>query len=81
MAEIHGNGSATPNIALVKYWGKRDLPLNLPAVPSVSLTLDSYRTQTTVEWGVEAVRVVVEGAIRTDAFAHRALAFLDRLDP
>ncbi|MEZ4240891.1 MAG: hypothetical protein R3F59_32985 [Myxococcota bacterium] len=30
---------AHPNIALVKYWGKRDVALNLPAVPSLSLTL------------------------------------------
>ncbi|MBW2253476.1 MAG: hypothetical protein JRI25_02615 [Deltaproteobacteria bacterium] len=41
---------AHPNIALVKYWGKRDLVLNLPAVPSLSLTLDRFRTRTTVVW-------------------------------
>ena len=28
---------AHPNIALVKYWGKRDVALNLPVVPSLSL--------------------------------------------
>ena len=32
---------AQPNIALVKYWGKRDLARNLPAVSSLSITLDS----------------------------------------
>ncbi len=40
--------SARPNIALVKYWGKRAQPLNLPAVPSLSITLDSLETATTV---------------------------------
>ena len=29
-----------PNIALIKYWGERDIPLNLPAVSSLSVTLD-----------------------------------------
>ena len=37
---------AQPNIALVKYWGKRDVPLNLPAVGSLSITLDTLWTRT-----------------------------------
>jgi diphosphomevalonate decarboxylase len=37
--------SAPPNIALVKYWGKRDSDLNLPAVDSVSVCLDGPRTR------------------------------------
>lgn len=38
------------NIALIKYWGKRDAALNLPINSSVSLTLhtDDLRTTTTV---------------------------------
>lgn len=39
---------ARPNIALVKYWGKRDSTLNLPAAGSLSVTLDTLWTQTTV---------------------------------
>ena len=39
---------AHPNIALIKYWGKRDIPLNLPAVSSLSVTLDRFLTDTTV---------------------------------
>lgn len=39
---------AHANIALVKYWGKRDEPLNLPAVGSVSITLEALSTTTTV---------------------------------
>ena len=30
-----------PNIALVKYWGKRDSVLNLPLNSSLSVTLSS----------------------------------------
>ncbi len=40
---------AHPNIALVKYWGKRDEQLNLPAVGSISVTLDELQTRTTIE--------------------------------
>ncbi len=36
--------SAPPNIALVKYWGKRDSILNLPAVDSISVCLEGPRT-------------------------------------
>ncbi|MCZ7683476.1 MAG: diphosphomevalonate decarboxylase [Sandaracinaceae bacterium] len=39
---------ARANIALAKYWGKRDDARNLPAVPSVSITLDPLVTETTV---------------------------------
>ncbi|MCA9664291.1 MAG: diphosphomevalonate decarboxylase [Myxococcales bacterium] len=39
---------AQPNIALVKYWGKRDAALNLPAVGSLSVTLGNLYTETTV---------------------------------
>lgn len=40
-----------PNIALVKYWGKRDKALNLPSTGSISLTVDRYETRTTVSFG------------------------------
>lgn len=39
---------ARPNIALIKYWGKRDEKLNLPAVGSISVTLDGISTKTEV---------------------------------
>jgi diphosphomevalonate decarboxylase len=39
---------AGANIALVKYWGKRDRALNLPAAGSISITLDALETVTTV---------------------------------
>ena len=39
---------AHPNIALVKYWGKADVERNLPAVGSISITLDTLTTTTRV---------------------------------
>lgn len=39
---------AHSNIALAKYWGKRDAGLNIPAVGSLSITLDALHTDTTV---------------------------------
>ena len=42
--------AAQPNIALVKYWGKRDNALNLPAAGSLSITLDALHTRTTVRF-------------------------------
>lgn len=45
-----GVAVARSNIALVKYWGKRDAVLNLPAVGSLSLTLDGLTTRTEVRF-------------------------------
>jgi diphosphomevalonate decarboxylase len=41
---------ARSNIALSKYWGKLDVALNLPAVPSLSLTLSPMCTETSCEF-------------------------------
>jgi len=41
---------AQPNIALIKYWGKRDVDRNLPAVDSLSVTLDSLWTRMSLEF-------------------------------
>ncbi len=41
---------AQPNIALIKYWGKRDTERNLPAVGSISVTLRELYTRMSVEF-------------------------------
>lgn len=41
---------ANTNIALIKYWGKRDEKLFLPTNSSLSLTLDRFFTTSTVEF-------------------------------
>lgn len=57
------------NIALVKYWGKRDDAANLPAVGSLSMTLDAPGTTTTVRFDPELAAdvFVLDGAARADA--------------
>ena len=55
---------ACANIALVKYWGKRDAALNLPAAGSLSLTLAALVTETTVAFDPRsrADELVLDGA-------------------
>ena len=44
---------ANTNIALIKYWGKRDEKLFLPMNSSLSITLDRFNSTTTVEFREE----------------------------
>ncbi len=49
MSRSSATAVAHPNVALIKYWGKRgDTRLNLPAVDSLSITLGALQTRTTV---------------------------------
>lgn len=69
---------AHANIALVKYWGKRDATLMLPAASSVSLTLDAFRTTTTVELvGSGQDEVFLDGEGLTGAAHTKVVRFLD----
>jgi len=73
---------AGTNIALVKYWGKRDEALNLPATGSLSLTLDRLGTRTRVAFdGGDGARdrVTLDGAPAAEKVAARVTAFLDRV--
>lgn len=76
---------AHTNIALVKYWGKRsgvDRSLNLPAVGSLSLTLDRFGTETTVELTDESGdRFVLDGNVVSGPEAERVFRFLDLVKP
>ncbi|MCB9729223.1 MAG: diphosphomevalonate decarboxylase [Deltaproteobacteria bacterium] len=73
------------NIALVKYWGKAPArgpeDLNLPAVPSLSLTLDGLTTETTVRFAPELPndRIVLDGRELDPAALGRARPVLDRV--
>lgn len=64
---------AHPNIALLKYWGKRNVPGNLPAVPSLSITLNNLATTTTVA-DADADRLCLNGREVTDGKVARTLA-------
>ncbi|MDF2491496.1 MAG: diphosphomevalonate decarboxylase [Microbacterium sp.] len=70
---------AHPNIALVKYWGKRDTALNLPATGSLSMTLDVFPTTTTVTLDGALDRDVLQlgGTVRDGVPLQRVERFLD----
>ncbi|MFJ8476759.1 diphosphomevalonate decarboxylase [Kitasatospora sp. NPDC094011] len=70
---------ACPNIALIKYWGKRDERLVLPTADSLSMTLDVFSTTTTVELSPAASgdQVTLNGTEMADEPYRRVTAFLD----
>lgn len=72
---------AHPNIALSKYWGKRAYGHNLPAVPSLSVTLAGMATTTTVAFdaALREDRLTLGGAPATPAATARVSAMLDRV--
>jgi len=77
---------APSNIALIKYWGTRDIDETLPYNASLSMTLSRCTTSTTVEIledsGVDQVLVRTEATdleIAGDGFASGVSAQLERL--
>ena len=78
---MEASARACANIALAKYWGKADVQRNVPAVPSVSLTLDQLLTETRVRFdrslGADVVRL--DGRRATEAEADRVIAMLNRV--
>ncbi|GAA4508651.1 diphosphomevalonate decarboxylase [Brevibacterium yomogidense] len=72
---------AFPNIALVKYWGKRDEELILPVAGSLSLTLDAFPTTTTVTLtpDAQADSFSLGGDVATGETALRVTRFLDHV--
>jgi diphosphomevalonate decarboxylase len=51
---------ASPSLALIKYWGKRDERRNLPATPSLAVTLGGAHTETRIALAEED-RVTLDG--------------------
>ncbi|WP_042220734.1 diphosphomevalonate decarboxylase [Oceanobacillus manasiensis] len=50
---MKATAKAHTNIALIKYWGKRNESIILPTNSSLSLTLDGFYTTTTVDFSEE----------------------------
>lgn len=70
---------AHTNIALIKYWGKRDETLFLPMNSSLSLTLDEFYTETTVELSdsFETDRFILNNERQDDRETTKISRFLD----
>jgi len=71
---------APSNIAFIKYWGKRDEKLRLPANSSISVNLSNIYTTTTVEFSSQYKNdnIIINGA-RKDKEIKRVIYQLDRI--
>lgn len=70
------------NIALIKYWGKREV--QIPMNPSLSFTLNESYTQTEMKFTPKTtndfeVKVYLDGELE-ESFAPKILKFFDRIE-
>ncbi len=72
---------AHPNVALAKYWGKRDAPGNVPATPSVSVVMGGLETRTAVCFDASLERdVLALNGVEASGEPHaRVVALLDEV--
>ncbi len=72
---------AAPNIALVKYWGLRDVERALPSNSSLSFTVDRLRTRTTVVFDrmLPQDRLILNGREDNGSAREDVARFLDRV--
>jgi diphosphomevalonate decarboxylase len=78
-----GEAFAPANIALAKYWGKRDEELNLPRTSSLSVSLGEYGSYTKISQNGNGDSYTLNGqAVATDStFARRLGLYLDLFRP
>jgi diphosphomevalonate decarboxylase len=74
---MKATATAHANIALVKYWGKRDDALVLPQAASLSVALDKLVTTTSVELGAPDDSLELDGKPASPEQLARARALLD----
>lgn len=83
--KAEGRAFAPSNIALCKYWGKRNEELNLPITSSLSVSLGALGTTTTltVHTGGMADEIRLNGAVvpPRHKFAKSATSFLNLFRP
>lgn len=84
-SKFHQSGSVSAkcasNIALIKYWGKRDV--QIPMNPSLSLTLNASHTQTELIFSPKSstetsLKVFLDDELKED-FAPKILTFFKRI--
>jgi diphosphomevalonate decarboxylase len=81
MPERSATALASPNIALIKYWGNRDHALRLPVSPSISFNLAELSTQTTVVWdsSLDTDHVFIDGQEVTEDSYRRVVRHLEHV--
>lgn len=84
-ARALGDGAAfaPANIALCKYWGKRNEELNLPVTSSLSVSLGEFGSKVALKPGGSSDQFALNGeTLAPDSpFARRAASFLDLFRP
>jgi diphosphomevalonate decarboxylase len=70
---------AHTNIALIKYWGKKDADLRLPLMNSISLTLNELYTQTSFELTNGQDQFFLNGQLQSPADSKRVFNYVHRL--
>jgi diphosphomevalonate decarboxylase len=70
---------ASPNIALIKYWGNQNHSLRLPANGSISMTLGGLETHTTVTFddSLSSDQMLLDGALVQGEALERVSKHLD----
>ena len=81
MASLAASAVASPNIALLKYWGNHDAHLRLPANDSLSFTLSGLETKTSVQFDTSLAsdRLILNGDIAGEESTHRVAGVLDEV--
>lgn len=70
---------AHSNIALIKYWGKKDEALNLPLNGSLSLTLDAFYTDTYISFDEDIDKDIfsLNNQVQDEKATSRVVNFID----
>jgi diphosphomevalonate decarboxylase len=78
MTSATATAAASPNIALIKYWGNRDDALRIPANDSLSFTLSRLETRTQVVFSDDLAddRLIINGSEAEELSRARASSLL-----
>ncbi|WP_027825604.1 diphosphomevalonate decarboxylase [Lactobacillus psittaci] len=76
---MNNTARAHTNIALIKYWGKKDADLRLPLMSSISMTLDAFYTDTNLVLDTEDKRFYLNGELVTGKASERVISYVERL--
>ncbi|TDT62846.1 diphosphomevalonate decarboxylase [Fonticella tunisiensis] len=78
---MKATAKANTNIALIKYWGKRDEELFLPMNSSLSITLDSFYTITNVEFSRNLNKDIfmLNNHQASESESNKVFRFLDKI--
>jgi diphosphomevalonate decarboxylase len=68
---------ANANIALIKYWGKRDIHFFLPTKSSLSVTLDGLQTKTAITFNDKKDLIFCNGENSSQDFEKKTIQFLN----